>query len=72
MNDTVNITPDTDRSPDEIIATQIVAKFQEQELIAGKLAAHLFQRLASGQMDQESWQRLAELVDEEESHAQTN
>lgn len=72
MSHTVDVAPEPGRSPDAVIAERIVAEFREQGLIADKFASHLLVRLANGQMAQESWQRLAELVDEEERHAQKN
>ena len=52
------------KSPDEIIASRIISEFKQHGLIAAKQEAELFAQLIKGQIGQEDWQRLAEIVDE--------
>lgn len=52
------------KSPDEIIASQIIAEFRQHSLIDAIKEAEILAQLVKGQLEQEDWQRLAEIADE--------
>ena len=64
MND-INLNDCSNReSPDEIIASRIIVEFRQHDLIDVAKEVEIQAQLAKGQLDQEDWQRLAEIADE--------
>lgn len=53
-----------DKSPDEVIATRIMAEFKQHSLVDALKEAEFLAQLVKGQIEQEDWQRLAEIAEE--------
>ena len=53
-----------DKSPDEVIASQIIMEFKQHNLVDALKEAEFLAQLVKGKIEQEDWQRLAEIAEE--------